>query len=80
MIDHIKSRIEKTDLISSMAVFDPKNLPDDESKLSDYGTKNITFLSEWYGYVQDVQFEGQIASSKPDIDPEDTESKWKFFR
>ncbi len=30
--------------------------------------------------MQDVQFDGQIASSKPDIDPEDTESEWKIFR
>ena len=80
VINHIKSRIEKTDFISSMAVFDPKHLHDDESKLSDYGTEKIKILSAWYGSVQDVQFDGQKGSSEPDIDPEDTESEWKLFR
>ena len=72
--------MEKTDLISSMAVFHPKHLPDDESKLSDYGTEKIKVLSAWYGFVQDVQFDGKKGSSEPDIDSEDTESEWKLFR
>ena len=79
VINNIQSRIEKTDLISSMAVFDPKHLPN-ESELSDYGTEKIKILSAWYGSVQDVQFDGQKGSSEPDIDPEDTESEWKLFR
>ena len=62
-----------------MAVFDPKHLPDDESKLSDYGTEKIKVLSAWYGSVQDVQFDGKKGSSEPDIDSEDTESEWKLF-
>jgi len=39
-----RSRIECTDLISSMAVFDHRQLPDDEDDLSDYGTDKITHL------------------------------------
>lgn len=41
VIDHISGRLESTDLISSMSVFDPRHLPDDEDKLSDpdYGTE-----------------------------------------
>ena len=63
-----------------MTVFDFKHLPDDESKLSDYGTEKIKVLSAWYGSVQDMQFDGKEGSSEPDIDSEDTESEWKLFR
>ena len=72
VINRIKSRIEKTDLISTMGVFDPKDLPDDESKLGDYGTEIIIIPSAWYGSVQEVQFNGQKGSSDPDIDSQDT--------
>ena len=35
VIDHISGRLESTDLISSMLVFDPCHLPNDEEKLGD---------------------------------------------
>ena len=79
VIDHIRGRIECTDLISSMAVFDPRHLPDDEDNLSDYGTDKINILTAFYGSVQEVQFDGKIGVSQPDIDREDTESEWKLF-
>ena len=41
VIDHISGRLESTDLISSMSVFDPRHLPDDEEKLSDYGIEKV---------------------------------------
>ena len=37
-------------------------------------------LAKFYGCVQEVTFSGQTAISKPDIDPESTESEWKLFR
>lgn len=80
VIDHIRGRIECTDLISSMAVFDPRHLPDDEDNLSDYGMDKINTLTAFYGFVQEVQFDGKKGISQPDIDPEDTESEWKLFR
>ena len=80
VIDHISGRLESTDLISSMSVFDPRHLPDDEEKLSEYGVEKIKTLANFYGCVQEVRFEGNRGVSKPDIDPEDTESEWKLFR
>ena len=80
VMDHIRGRIECTDLISSMAVFDPHHLPDDEANLSDYGIDKINTLTAFYGSVQEVQFDGKKGVSQPDIDREDTESVWKLFR
>ena len=75
VIDHIRGRIECTDLISSMAVFDPRHLPDDKDNLSDYGTDKIKILTAFYGSVQEVQFDGKKGVSQPDIDQEHTESE-----
>ena len=74
--------MESTDLISSMSVFDPRHLPDDENDLTelDYGTENIKTLTSFYGCVQKVHFNGTEEISQPDIDSEDTESEWKLFR
>ena len=80
VMDHIRGRIECTDLISSMAVFDPHHLPDDEANLSDYGIDKINTLTAFYGSVQEVQFDGKKGVSQPDIDREDRESEWKLFR
>ena len=30
--------------------------------------------------MQEIHFDGNKGISKPDIDPEDTESEWKLFR
>ena len=46
MIDNISGRLESTDLVSSMSVFDPRHLPD---KLSDYGAEKIKILAEYCG-------------------------------
>ena len=80
VIDHIRGRIECTDLISSMAVFDPRHLPDDEVNLSDYSTDKINTLTAFYGSAQEVQFDGKKGVSQLDIDQQDTESEWKLFR
>lgn len=45
-LQSVIDRIECTDLISSMAVFDPHHLPDDKDDLSDYGTGKICCL--WF--------------------------------
>ena len=74
VIDHIRGRIECTALISSMAMFDPRHLPDDEDNLSDYGADKINTLTAFYVSVQ------KKGVSQPDIDREDTESEWKLFR
>ena len=79
VIDHISERLESTDLIASISVFDPHHLPEDENKLSDYGTDKVKTLTNFYGCVQEVHFDGSKGVSKPDIDPEDTESEWKLF-
>ena len=80
VIDHISGRLESTDFISSMSVFDPRHLPNDEDKLSKYGIEKIKTLTDFYGCVQEVHFDGNKGVSKPDIDPKDTESEWKLFR
>lgn len=79
VIDHINERLQSTNLISAMSVFDPCQLPTDEEELSDYGTENIEILAKHYGHAQEVHFDGHMGVSKPDIDPEDTESELKLF-
>ena len=37
VINHINARMESNDLISSMSVFDPRHLPDEEKELAAYG-------------------------------------------
>ena len=82
VIDHINRRMESTDLISSMSVFDPHQLPGTEKELTelDYGIEKMKNLTSFYGCVQKITFDGKEGLSTPDIDPEDTESEWKLFR
>ena len=63
-----------------MSVFDPRHLPNDEDKLSDYGTEKVKTLTNFYGCVQEMHFDGNKGVSQPDIDHEDTESEWKLLR
>lgn len=77
VIDHLSGRMESTDLISSLSVFDPHQLPGSEKELteSDYGTEKMKTLISFYGCVQKVTFDGREGISQPDIDLEDTESE-----
>ena len=82
VIDHINGRMESTDVISSMSVFDPRQLPSTEKELtdSDYGMEKIKILLSLYGGAQKITFDGKEGFSTPDVDPEETESEWKLFR
>ena len=48
VIDHIKVRMESSDLISSMSLFDPHHLPDIEEQLSDYDMEKMRTLINFY--------------------------------
>lgn len=61
-------------------VFDPHHLPDSEDKLSDYGVDKILELTDFYGTVQKVQYNGWEGISQLDIEAGDTEAGWKLFR
>ena len=54
VIDHINGRMESTDVISSMSVFDPRQLPSTEKELtdSDYGMEKIKIILSLYGGAQ----------------------------
>lgn len=80
VVDHLNGRMESTDLISAMSVFDPRHLPETEYKLADYGIEKIRTLVNFYSVAQKIQFQGDVGISQPDIDAEDTESEWKLFR
>ena len=80
VIDHINARLESTDFISSMSVFDPRNLPTTEEELLNYGMDKINMLTSFYGSPQKVILNGQEAVSQQDIHPEETASEWKLFR
>lgn len=80
VIDHINGRMESSDLISSMSVFDPRHLPKTEEELSSYGEQKMKTLIDFYSSPQKVQFEGKESVSIPDIDGDETESEWKLFR
>lgn len=80
VIDHINSRLESSDLISSISVFDPRHIPDTEEELSSYGDWKITTLLKFYCSPQKVHFEGEDGTSQPDIEIEEAESEWKLFR
>ena len=79
VIDHINARLESSDLISSMSVFDPRHLPDTE-ELSSYGDQKIKTLLNFYGSPQKVHFEGEDGTSQPDIEIEEAGAEWKLFR
>ena len=74
VIDHINARMGSTDLISAMSVFDPNHLPDSEDKLPDYGMDKILELTDFYGAVQKVQYDGQEGISQPDIEADGTQA------
>lgn len=76
----INSRLESSDLISSISVFDPRHIPDTEEELSSYGDWKITTLLKFYCSPQKVHFEGEDGTSQPDIEIEEAESEWKLFR
>ena len=80
VIDHINKRIESTELISSMSVFDPRHLSPKEEELSNYGMEKMKTLVKFYGTVQRVQLNEMEGVLQPDIDPEETESEWNLFR
>lgn len=80
VIDHINARVESTDFISSMSVFDPHHLPKKEEVLSTYGMEKIKVLTSFYGTPQKLIFDVKEAVSQPDVEPEEAESKWKLFR
>ena len=79
VVDHINRRMESTDLISAMSIFDPRHLPTDD-KLADYDIEKIRTLIIFYSVAQRIQFQGEIGISQPDINAKDTESEWKLFR
>ena len=79
VVDHINRRMESTDLISAMSIFDPRHLPTDD-KLADYDIEKIRPLIIFYSVAQRIQFQGEIGISQPDINAKDTESEWKLFR
>lgn len=79
IVDHINRRMESTDLISAMSIFDPRHLPT-EDKLADYGIEKIRTPTNFYSVAQRIQFQGEIGISQPDINAEDTELEWKLFR
>ena len=80
VIDHINGRMESTDFLSSMSVFDPRHLPNSEERLNNYGEEKIRILIDFYGIAQRAYFDGDEAFSQPDIDPEKTEAEWKLFQ
>ena len=71
----LNARLASTDFISSMSVFDPRNLP-----MTNYGMDKINMLTSFYGAQQKVILNGEEAVSQPDLNPEETESEWKLFR
>ena len=79
VINNINARMESTDFISSMSIFDPRHLPSSGRELSDYGMENLRVLTSVYGTSQKVIFDVKEAVSQPDVDVEVTESEWKLF-
>ena len=80
VIDHISNRLKSSDVYSCFSVFDPRLLPDKEENLSCYGESKLQALIDFYGSAQCVSFEGETNRSVPDIDGDDANAEWKFFR
>ena len=78
--DHISNRLKSSDVYAYFSVFDPRLLPDKEEDLSSYGESKLQALIDFYGSVQSMSFEGETNRSVPDIDRDDTNAEWKFFR
>ena len=77
VIDHINVRMESTELISAMTVFDPRHLPGTEEELSDYGMEQIKTLTDFYSVEKRINIGGDEGISQPDISAKETESEWK---
>ena len=58
VIDHINSRLESSDLVSSISVLDPRHLPETEEELSSYGDQKVTASLMFCASPREVQFEG----------------------
>ena len=80
VIDHISNQLKSSDVYSCFSVFDPRLLPDDEQQLSNYGESKVQTLTDFYGRVQSVSFEGKTNRSIPGIDGDETKAEWRFFR
>ena len=39
----------------------------------------IKVLTDFYGHAQEVNFQGECGHFSPDVDPDQTEAKWKIF-
>ena len=79
VIDHIKVRMESSNLISSMSLFDPHHLPDIEEQLSDYYMEKMRTLINFYSVAQRVKLDEDEGMSQPDIDAEEIESEGSYF-
>lgn len=80
VIDHISNRLKSSDVFSAFSVFDPVHLPQSEESLSSYGMEKLRTLTNFYGSVQRVSFDGKMGLSTPDIVSEEAEAEWKIFR
>ena len=58
VIDHINSRLESSDLVSSISVFDPQHFSDTEEELSSYGDQKVTTSLKFCALPQEFLFEG----------------------
>jgi hypothetical protein len=58
IIDAIERRFPQTELYNSFSIFDPKEIPDDDSQLNLYGIKEIEFLGNFYGEIKFVDGNG----------------------
>lgn len=80
VIDDISKRLKSSDVYSCFSLFDPHLLPENEEDLSSYGMSKLQTLIEFYGKKQSVTFEGETNVSTPDIDGDEANAEWKFFR
>ena len=71
VIDHINVRMDSTELISAISVFD-RHLPSTEEELSEYGMEQIRTLTDLYSVEQRINVGGDEGISQPDIEAKET--------
>ena len=68
-------------ILTSTSIFNPVLLAENESRLSEYGTVQITTLAYFYGSEAAVQFEGTTYIISPAVlNRDELLSEWAMFR
>ena len=82
LVDNINRRFsdKAVKLLVASSIFNPAQLPTEESTMSSYGVQEIRNLADFYGKEASVDYLGVTYTSAPLVDRDELLSEWKIFR